>query len=410
MLVGWNLYKGWYEADFKGLDMFLDRHHAELPDKPLLITEYGAGNDPRLTSDFPERFDCTNEYAILYHQYYLSAIRKRPFVAGAFIWNLNDFSSNQKIDANPYLNNKGIHCFNRDPKETAWFYKANLQNQPFVKIFTPYGNLLSGIEDKVNNKISFKTLNIYSNLDSVTFFQNDILIGTNPVKNGYAAFTVPFIGGENFIKVTAFSPGKVSQTDQARINFSVIPNSLIHTGKSNFEIRISCGDNRSIYDTEIKKVWLPDQKYISGSWGYLGGKRYELETRRGLKPGSDQSILNTKLDPLYQTQRVDPIAYKFDAKPGRYEITLCFAQLDGSSNYDALKTASKNTVATSGSPVSFDVLINGSIVLLNFSPNQNGVNTAINKKFVIDINEAIEIKFIPHIGKPIINGIVVEKI
>src|SRR5690606_13098783 len=78
MLVGWHLYRGWYSGSFAGFGEFLDRHHKELPDKPVLVTEYGADADIRLHSFDPVRFDKTVEYATKYHREYLKAIIERP--------------------------------------------------------------------------------------------------------------------------------------------------------------------------------------------------------------------------------------------------------------------------------------------------------------------------------------------
>jgi len=67
-IIGWNLYYGWYAPDFEGFGQFLARHHRELPDKPVMVTEYGADGDTRLHSANPERFDKTIEYQTIYHQ------------------------------------------------------------------------------------------------------------------------------------------------------------------------------------------------------------------------------------------------------------------------------------------------------------------------------------------------------
>jgi beta-galactosidase len=44
-IVGWNLYAGWYSAGLEGFEKFLDRHHKELANKPMIVTEYGADAD-----------------------------------------------------------------------------------------------------------------------------------------------------------------------------------------------------------------------------------------------------------------------------------------------------------------------------------------------------------------------------
>ena len=41
-VIGWNLYYGWYAPDFEGFGKFLDKHHQLLPDKPVMVTEYGC--------------------------------------------------------------------------------------------------------------------------------------------------------------------------------------------------------------------------------------------------------------------------------------------------------------------------------------------------------------------------------
>ena len=48
MVAGWNLYQGWYSENIKGFGEFLDKHFAEFPQVPTLVTEYGADGDPRV--------------------------------------------------------------------------------------------------------------------------------------------------------------------------------------------------------------------------------------------------------------------------------------------------------------------------------------------------------------------------
>ena len=61
MIQGWNLYAGWYERDINSFQRNLDRLHGLHPDKILMVTEYGAGADPRLHSYHPELFDFSQE-------------------------------------------------------------------------------------------------------------------------------------------------------------------------------------------------------------------------------------------------------------------------------------------------------------------------------------------------------------
>ena len=77
-----NLYQGWYEPDIREFEQILDKVHEALPNQSLMVTEYGAGIDPRLHSFHPERFDFSEEYGLKYHVHYLREMKKRDFVAG----------------------------------------------------------------------------------------------------------------------------------------------------------------------------------------------------------------------------------------------------------------------------------------------------------------------------------------
>lgn len=127
MIVGWNLYYGWYEPDFNGFGAFVDHAHLHVPDKPIIITEYGAGADPRISSPNPERFDFSLEWSMDFHDAHLRQIKERPFIAGSAVWNMFDFGSERRQDAVPHVNNKGLCGFDRQPKPIFYLYKSHLR-------------------------------------------------------------------------------------------------------------------------------------------------------------------------------------------------------------------------------------------------------------------------------------------
>ncbi len=125
-IVGLNIYHGWYSGTVNGFEKALEKAHASLPDKVLFVTEYGADADIRLRSAQPERFDYTLDYALLFHRHYLDVIRQTSYLAGAAVWNFNDFSSETRGGASPHFNLKGLVTTHRLPKPTYWFYQSEL--------------------------------------------------------------------------------------------------------------------------------------------------------------------------------------------------------------------------------------------------------------------------------------------
>jgi beta-galactosidase len=128
MLVGWNLYNGWYGGKLSEFADNLDKIHKEMPDKPFMVTEYGADADQRIHALAPERFDKSIEYAVQFHQYYLNAIKKRPFVSGAQAWNLADFGAEDREETMPHMNTKGLMTQGRKPKNVFYLYNAYLSH------------------------------------------------------------------------------------------------------------------------------------------------------------------------------------------------------------------------------------------------------------------------------------------
>lgn len=409
MLVGWNLYNGWYSSSFDGFGKFLDNHHLLLPNKPLLVTEYGAGHDPRLTSFDPERFDFTAEYSMLYHKAYVEEIEKRDFVAGSMIWILNDFSSEERIDAVPHINSKGICSVDREPKETFWFYKSIWSEVPFVKIWTPFpGIVYSTKEENNNNDQKVHTVKIYTNAQQIEIILNGEKLGMFQSKLGLIEADLALLEGENILQA-AIPETEINEI--LKFNY-LTDHSFIDRVSGIVNLRVSCGDHRYFWDDEKSELWLPDREYKLGNWGYTDGEAFTLKTRHGVKPSSDQQIIGTSIDPVFQTQRISPGSYKFDIPDGKYEVKLLFAELNTA---DEIKNLAYNlgddVLSYSVQTREFSVEINEDEVIKSLNLFEKyGAFQSLEKTYEIEVsgNAGLNIKFNKNIGDPVISGIVIR--
>ncbi|HEY9364745.1 MAG TPA: glycoside hydrolase family 2 TIM barrel-domain containing protein [Chitinophagaceae bacterium] len=414
MLVGWNLYLGWYSRSFEGFGDFLDKHRKELPDKPLLVSEYGADADSRVHDFNPVRFDKTVEYATIYHQEYLKAMMDRPFVAAAMIWNLAEFSSEQRGETTPHINAKGILTQDRKVKDAYLFYQANLLSMPFIQIGSKEWNIRTGFAASENTLVCEQPVTVFSNQKEVSLKLNGKLLGSSPTRQGIAQFSVPFINGLNRITASTIVDG-IEVTDQVNIHFRLLSQNL----KSNVlpfnEMNISLGDKRFFYDENSAQVWIPEQEYTPGSWGYVGGKPFTMKNTSRHSYGSDKDILGTNLDPVFATQRMEIRQFKMDVPNGDYEITLHFAELISPVQKEALAYNLGNEKAAVGGfeERAFDVAINNQKVLSGLSNLEDlQPERAVSFKFSISVNnnKGITIDFNPLMAETILNGIQVEKI
>jgi len=78
---------------------------------------------------------------------------------------------------------------------------------------------------------------------------------------------------------------------------------------------INCGANA--YTDNDGNEWSADQAYNAGEFGYEGGQVYSIEDPIG----------NTDSDPLFQSERYNMTAYRFDVPNGDYQVTLNFAEI-----------------------------------------------------------------------------------
>lgn len=409
-IVGWNLYQGWYSAGLDGFDKFLDRHHQTLPQTPMIVTEYGADGDSRIHSTNPERFDKSIEYQVQYHQHYLKAINERPFVSGAAIWNLADFNSETRAEATPHINTKGITNEDREPKDAYYFYQANLLRKPFLKIGAEGWRLRSGIANTVNS--SLQQVEVFSNSDRVGLWLNGEKIDEIIPSGGVAVFNVPFRDGNNVLKASTTVNGTHLE-DLVNIRFKMISGQLSTASLTFTDLNISVGDRRYFVDKELQEVWLPEQPYLEGSWGYVGGKVFMMpNARQGF--GSDKNIYGTSLDAIYETQRIGIEAFKFDVADGIYDLTLGFAELESKSTEPALiYNLSTTSTSTDTKQREFDVLVNGrqiirSLGTANYLQPQREYTSTV-RVFVKD-KKGLTVDFKAIKGETILNTIQLKKI
>lgn len=411
MILGWNLYQGWYGGKFASFDKTLDQLHDLFPNQVLIITEYGADVHHRLHSFESERFDYTVEYGNRYHEHYLKAIMARPFVVGANIWNLNDFYSETRGYAKPRTNLKGITTLDREKKDTWWLYKTALSDEPIIKFGQNEWKIRGGVAE-LGKDYCTQPVTVYSNAESVQLFHNNVVYNAEVINN-IARFLVPFINGKNKLETKTHKDSK-EYVDIMDVDFRLAPYKFSEFKDDFYELNVLLGSKR-IYENRVKsQVWIPEQEYTTGSWGYIGGEPYRAKTKYGGLPSSELDIIDTEDDPVYQTQRVDINNFKLDVPNGKYIVSLHWAELESDIQHEKLiYNLGNDKVSEAVSDRVFNVLINGSYIEkeLNIT-DRYGAEKAVSKKYQIIVADGtgINIGFEPVKGFSVLNAIQIRKI
>lgn len=409
--IGANLYQGWYFGVPDSLVVSAKKMQKLSGKKPLMISEYGAGADPRLRADNPRRFDFSLEYQAQVHKAWLKSIYNNDFVAGSFIWNFADFSSPYRGDTNPFINNKGIVSYGRIPKDAFYFYEAVLAKKPVVNIGMKNWSYHSGIENSPGS--STKKIVVYANTKEAELSINGNSLGRKKVNDYSAEWDVPFRNGKNQIEVSGIASNGEIVKDFYILDFNLIPSDL-NQMKAGDVIRVNTGSSLYFLDEEEKAVWMPDREFTKESYGFIGGKFLVNQNDRiEYREGVADNIKETIKDPLFQTQRIGAKGFKADVPFGQYEITFCLADLSiksKSSVYELGKEDDVNKVNVSGT-AEFDIMINGQNIAENLNPKKiKGELTAYEFSTIIYTDSGLNIEFIAKNGIVGINGIKVRKI
>ncbi len=118
------------------------------------------------------------------------------------------------------------------------------------------------------------------------------------------------------------------------------------------------------YTDAANTVWAGDKKYVTGSWGFMGGSAKTVVV----------PINNTTEDALYQSYRENMNEYRFTVPNGSYIVTLAFAEL----------------VATKDTDRIMKITIEGNVVepALNLFVSP-GPRTALDKTYTVTVTDGV---------------------
>jgi len=413
MVIGWNLYKGWYIGGFEDFEKFILDFRKEYPDKPIIISEYGADSDYRLHSFRSAPFDKTQEYAHRFHEAYLPVIAKHPFIAGAAAWVFTDLVSEGRQEATPHLNTKGLLTTDRKPKDVYYLYKAWLAKRPFVKVAGSDWPSRAQCADEGSDVAATQPVAVYSNQGSVSLWANGEPLGAQKTRNGKAVYPVRFKNGKNTLRAVA----EDGSEDLITVQFHVIANNLKAEENPFTSLNVSMGDFRMFMDDLTGEAWVPEQAYRPGGWGYVGGRVYR-RNEDDSRYGSWRNIRGTPLDAMYQTQRVGLSAFNADVPDGVYEITFHFAELLTSERLEKMVNDLGNNSGDApgrkdAEKRSFDVVVNDNVFLQNLSPDSYLTPIkaySSSTRATARNGRGISVRFVAHSGEAVLSGIQLKKI
>lgn len=193
-VLSYNHYFGWYSGNVQDNAPWLDRFHAENPNRPLGISEYGAEGIVTLHSENPQRRDYSEEYHALYHEKMIECIEERPYLWATHVWNMFDFAADARDEGGVKgRNNKGLVSFDRKTRKDAFYlYKAFWSRETFAHLCSKRFR---------NRAASAITVKAYSNLPELKLYVNDQFLQSLSAEKIFIFPDVALREGENVIAV-----------------------------------------------------------------------------------------------------------------------------------------------------------------------------------------------------------------
>ncbi len=176
-VVSWNLYLGWYMPGLFLNDLWVKFFRLFYPKRCLGYSEYGAEGMPNLHAAKPKRFDNTEEYQCIYHEYMLEFFKRTPYMWATHLWNMFDFAADGRDQGgDPGKNHKGLVTFDRKlRKDSFYLYKSYWSEEPVLHL----------CGKRFVNRTGAKTdITVYSNVGDVEIWNNGELVATPKAKKG----------------------------------------------------------------------------------------------------------------------------------------------------------------------------------------------------------------------------------
>ncbi len=205
--AGYNRYFGWYYGSTEQLGPFLDNVRRTYPNRPLALSEYGAGasvkhHDAGTTAPTAAGTWHPEEYQANFHERYWAQITARPYLWGTFVWNMFDFAADMRAAGDAAgRNDKGLVTYDRKTRKDAFFfYKAVWTDNPFVHITS---------KRWTDRTAGASTVKVYSTLPDVSLTINGVSAGVaDTVTPGVYTWPVTLTAGTNTVEVTGNRGGQ----------------------------------------------------------------------------------------------------------------------------------------------------------------------------------------------------------
>jgi len=306
MLVGWNLYLGWYRGKMEDLGGFSDEQHERYPNRPIMISEYGPGADVRIFAEDPIKYDYSQQYQLKLHKSYYEQVMQRDFVIGMTAWNFADFGSEFRGESIPHVNQKGLVQYDREQKQVYYWYQSVLKNDEPNLHIADYQNEITLLATN-----SYKIV-VFSNQLSAKLYLNGKFSETLNFESGVASVNLNLKNGNNKIRV-----GSDNTSDAIELKVKKLEN----LNTENFDyLAISTGTHVNFYDEELDITFLADCDYTKNLHGY------EENSGKCEKKLIRNNIKNSNREAVYQIMLMDCDRYKVDIPDGNYKVTLFFVE------------------------------------------------------------------------------------
>ena len=382
-LFATNRYFGWYQEPIDDLGPLLDDLYALVTPQPLGVSEYGAGSAinhhtdnplgglPEVHSaddEDPSSFQ-SEEYASYVHEENYRIISSKPYLWGAFVWNMFDFSSTNRNEGGVLgINTKGLVTFDRQTrKDPFFFYKANWSSEPVTYITSRrYTDRAYAVAD----------VKVYSNADAVQLSVNGTPVGALTAAQCEQRTCV--------FENVALSPGVNTVTAFGNHGGALVRDT-VEWALNTSDVNIAAGYLATGYVSSNGTRFGSDDFFVGGTGGQIGSGDAE--------GGIPEDIRGTDDPQLYKYFRRGDFSYDIPLPDGSYDMTLGFLEPD------------EDVVV--GERV-FDVIANGQPLLRTFDVLQEAgaARTAVTRTFPVDVaGGRLVLEFDPVGGEALVSTI-----